>query len=348
MKKILASIMAAAVMISCMAAPAMARENFSDLPATHWAYTDVMKVADAGIIEGTGNNMFSPNMTLSADQFLTMVGRACYADDITRQYGDTWATPYIRAAKANGVLTGTTITDANVSQGITRYDMAVILTNVGKNVIGATGSAAASSKINDYGEIPAEYTDAVLWAYGNGLLKGDGKGNFDGAATMTRAMAATVISRLMALQASQKITAVQQIVAGPKEPVTPAPGEKTAQFIVFGTAECHSKPMTNNPVTIYLYYTERQSMYAGDGILLAKTTVADDGTYRFDIEVPEQYYDMVNSHYYLISDVTTYNGENVFGSSGVFSYYSNFISTRNPGAKIGIYFSNYYYEKYFG
>lgn len=309
MKKFFASCLVAAVMVGCLTLPAMARENFSDLPNSHWAYTDVMKVANAGIIDGMGNNKFSPNTTLNAAQFITMIGRTCYDSEVTGSTtGSTWYYEYFNAAKDKGLLDGTGITLENATQGISRYDMAVILTNTGKNVIGATGTSADPSKIGDYADIPAKYRDAVLWAYGNDLLHGDNHGNFGGADTMTRAEAATVISRLMTLQANTSTT------PGEQEPVTPEPGEETRHMYVAGYTKykdfkTYPEPtITNHPMTLSLYYSA-DGVTTG-GVLLATTTSDNNGYYEFDIDIPAKYFKNTgyDKNYYIAGGSITING----------------------------------------
>ena len=307
MKKIFASCLTAAVLAGCLTVPALARENFSDLPNSHWAYEDVMKVADAGIINGTGNNMFSPNRTLDAAQFLAMIARTCYDDAVTGQTsGSTWYYEYVEAAEDRGVLEGTDVTLANATEGITRYDMAMILANVGQDIIGATGAPASSDEIADFGTVPAEYQDAVLWAYGNGLLYGDNHGNFGGADTMTRAEAATVIARLMTLQGSTVTT--------PTEPVTPEPGEETRHMFVSGYTKysdnkTYPEPtITNHPMELSLYYSADGK--SSGGVLLATTTSDNTGYYEFDIEIPAKYYKDTgyDDNYYIAGGSITIDG----------------------------------------
>ena len=295
MKKFFVSALAIVMLFSCMSVPALASNDFSDLPATHWAYADVMKATEAGYFEGTGNNKFSPAVTLGADQFVTLIGRVCYKDEIKSQAGDNWSAPYIRAAKEKGILTGTSLTDATMTKGISRYDMAVILTNAGK-LLGATGGAASSSQINDFGDIPTKYVDAVLWAYGNGLLKGDEKDNFNGTKTLSRAEAATVISRLMTLQENTKNT----VVTPPEEET----GEvwwdtDTSDIEIWGSSADGSLhrvlfwgnlKKTSDSAKIKQPGIEVSVYTTVDGTKLATTTTDEDGIWVFDIILPDKYY----------------------------------------------------------
>lgn len=195
-KRILSLALVLALALGAVPAGAYGTPDFSDLPKGHWAYDSVMKMADAGVIKGTGNGAFSPEAALSAEMFITLVGRVVFPG-VTAE-GTDWSGPYVAEAKAKGLLTGTAITDANLKGGISRYDMAVILAK-SVELLKIPATKAETSKVTDYGDIPTKYADAVLVAYGSGLIKGDEKGNFNGQNSMTRQEAAIVMDRLTEL-----------------------------------------------------------------------------------------------------------------------------------------------------
>ena len=200
--KQMVSLLLALAMIFGLAVPALAYEkaDFTDVPPEHWAYEAVMEMVEAGVIRGTGYWTFSPDMKVSAAQFVTLVGRMNYpwleqvADD-----GDTWYDPYATALKGAGWLDGTSVDLNDLEAEITRYDMAAILWPAARAMGGIEDTMAQPEQITDYTAIPPQYVDAVRVMYGVGLITGDENGNFNGANTMTRAEAATVLMRLKAL-----------------------------------------------------------------------------------------------------------------------------------------------------
>lgn len=206
MKRRVFALVLAVIMALGLAAPALAytTPDFSDLPVDNWAYAPVMRMADQGIIQGTGNGEFSPELKVSVAQFLTLVGRIVFPET-TVGANDTWYGPYVAAARANGLLTGTQVNPAAPEAEITRYDMAVILRAAAKK-LGKTETLAQQSQVTDYGVIPNMYTEAVLAVYGMGLIKGDQSGSFNGSNTMQRNELATVIDRLVALKTPGGIT----------------------------------------------------------------------------------------------------------------------------------------------
>lgn len=227
--KKLASLGLALVLLLSLAVPAMAytTPDFADLPADNWAYEPVMRMADQGVIQGTGNGMFSPEMKVSVAQFLTLVGRIVFPDTVVGA-NDTWYGPYVAAAQAGGFLTGTQVDVNQPEAEISRYDMAVILRAAAKK-LGKVETLAQQSQVTDFGMIPNMYTEAVLAVYGMGLIKGDQAGNFNGGNTMMRNETATVIDRLVALKAGSGSQSSGTTVTPGTDPEKPVEPEKPNQ-----------------------------------------------------------------------------------------------------------------------
>ncbi len=169
-------------------------QTFGDVPESHWAFYDVEAVAHHGLMLGTGEGMFSPDMKVSTAQFLTMIGRIVFPDAAALP-DDPWYGPYARACEGAGLLTGSQADLSRINAEITRYDMAVILRAAAKT-LGAAEKLAEPSQITDYADVPAQYQEAVRAVYGLGLIWGDGAGNFNGSNTMMRCEVAAVVRRL--------------------------------------------------------------------------------------------------------------------------------------------------------
>lgn len=198
MKKLLSMVLVLALSLG-LAAPALAYStpDFSDVPQSHWAYAAIMEMADAGIIQGTGGGRFSPAEPLSAEMFITLVGRVMFPE--IKAQGDDWSGPYVAAAKDRGFLARTNITDETLGDEISRYDMAVILAWC-SNTLGGIADLSSSSGIIDLDEMPYWYAVAVEFVCAAGLIRGDENHRFNGANSMTRQEAAVVIHRLSLLK----------------------------------------------------------------------------------------------------------------------------------------------------
>lgn len=325
MKRKILSLMLAAVMALGLAVPAMAYStpDFSDVPSNHWAYESVMKMADAGVIKGTGAGIFSPEMKLSAEMFVVLVGRVVFPD-VKAEEAD-WSGPYVTEAKAKGLLEGTNITDSNLKGDISRYDMAVILAKC-VELLKVSATKADSSKVTDYGEVTTKYADAVLMAYGSGLIRGDQNGSFNGSNSMTRQEAATVMDRLLGLASGGTTT----------EPDPEKPSESTDDPLVqyefradlrrteyaMG-APAYDKHIYLPNVSAKLYYTPdggKTSTLVAEGVSAAEDRRIDEthrefvGGVTFQFEAPESWGSWGRDRNFYVSAETVYEGQKLVTS----------------------------------
>lgn len=194
-------ILTALLIGSTASARAYDTPDFSDVPSTHWAYTAIMEMADQKVINGVGKGQFAPDLKVSSAMFLTLTGRIAFPEITVT--GSDWSGPYVSAAQNAGWLSGTSIQADHMDAEITRYDMAAVLAAAGKH-LGLPTSDVEVYKIKDYAAIPNGYTKAVEQVYGQGLITGDGEGNFNGNASMTRAEASMVLWRLKGLLENSK------------------------------------------------------------------------------------------------------------------------------------------------
>lgn len=299
MKKKILSMALAVVLILGLAAPAVAAgQTFSDVPSSYWGYADIEAAAEAGLMNGTGNGKFSPNLKVSVAQFLTLLGRLVFPDTKVNE-GDTWFGPYVTAAEKGGLLTGTQVNVNDVEAEISRYDMAVILRAAAKK-LGVAEKAAQSSEVTDYLDIPNRYTEAVLAVYGMGLIKGDQAGNFNGSNTMVRAEVATVIMRLAKAKPGGTINPgvttdpeKPEETEKPTEPVEPVE-DKVVEYRVHGsvrkTDHAIGRPVDDKHtylkgIPVKLYYTPD----GGETSTLVAETVTDSddlASYDITFEAP--------------------------------------------------------------
>lgn len=307
MKKRLLSLALAAIMALGLAVPALAytTPDFADLPANNWAYAPVMRMADQGIIQGTGGGNFSPELKVSAAQFLTLVGRIVFPEAKVSE-GDTWYGPYVAAAQSNGLLTGTQVDVNQPEAEITRYDMAVVLRAAAKK-LGKTETLAQQSQVTDFGVIPNMYTEAVLAVYGMELIKGDQAGKFNGGNTMQRNELATVIDRLVALKGSGTTTEPEQ----PEQPAEPEMYH-TVLSIKCYTPEAYEE---NSEGECPLYGIPVQLRYTEDGgkssQLIGECTSYLRGTGNFvtlELDLDRALLDNESGQFYFSAE-TTYEGQ---------------------------------------
>lgn len=294
MKRKILSLMLAAALVLGLTIPTLAAgQTFSDVPSSYWGYADIEAVAEAGLMNGTGNGAFSPEMKVSVAQFLTLLGRLVFPD--VKAEGADWFGPYVTAAQEAKLLDGTQVDTNNVEAEISRYDMAVILRAAAKK-LGVAEKAAQSSEVKDYLDIPTRYADSVLAVYGMGLIKGDQAGNFNGSNTMMRAEVATVIMRLA--KAKPGGTTTESDPEMPEQPEKPVEPEMVHVSLVVWpnypvpySESSHGYVSVEPSVPMRVLYTEDNGKtydVIGEGFSQKRIPNVpagrDDATIEFDID----------------------------------------------------------------
>lgn len=175
---------------------------FVDVPVTHWAYEDIMKAKEAGVIQGvlageSGKYAYLPNNSVTGSELTAILVRGYMNDKVKApQAGEAWDVPYIQAAKENGLLDG--LDGLALRQPISRYDMAVLLANTVKAVALDPQASFSGKTIDDFSDadsIPEKYRDAVAYCVSIGILNGS-DGKFNGERSVTRAETAAIYNRL--------------------------------------------------------------------------------------------------------------------------------------------------------
>ena len=215
MKKRMISLILSLTLLLSLSVPALAaapaaKPHFTDVPTSHWAYTQIERAYSDGVIAGTAGNaanytgVFSPSGTLTEAQFVTIMTRAFFNDELEaakKSVGPNakWYAAAQKVAEDKHLLT---FVQGKMDAPITRYDMAAIMTNImdAKEFSGRPGLAeteATFDKIADFKSIPNSYQISVASVFAMGLIAGtDSKGTFSGASYMNRAQAAVVYGRM--------------------------------------------------------------------------------------------------------------------------------------------------------
>lgn len=184
---------------------------FRDVPAAHWASAAIKAAVEQGFVNGYADGTFRPADPVTNAHFNAMLSRAFYPADLkAAKSGASWWTPNVTVNDAHGILDGTDLKQAELSEGvwgaeinapISRCDMAQMMYNIlldkGAPLPSAAECQAAQSRMGDWSRIPARYQEAVRTCYALGLLNGQKDGTFGGSSSMNRAQGCTVISRLL-------------------------------------------------------------------------------------------------------------------------------------------------------
>ena len=178
---------------------------FTDI-AEHWAQADIEFVAARGLFAGTGNNQFSPDISMTRGMFVTALGRMAGIDATahkTNKFTDvaetTYYAPYVAWAAEKGIVSGTSTTTFAPDQTITREQMAVIMSNYAKAMSYTIPKTSDAVTFADSASIASWARDAVRSMQMADILMGKGQNRFDPAASATRAEVAAVLHRYVEL-----------------------------------------------------------------------------------------------------------------------------------------------------
>lgn len=249
-------VMSALIVALVLPLASQPRPHFTDVPTSHWAYTQIERAYSDGVIAGTAGNaanytgVFSPSGTLTEAQFVTIMTRAFFNDELEaakKSVGPNakWYAAAQKVAEDKHLLT---FVQGKMDAPITRYDMAAIMTNImdAKEFSGRPGATKIEEtfdKIADFKSIPNSYQISVASVFAMGLISGtDSKGTFSGASYMNRAQAAVVYGRMKDafLNAGDSTTTTKPDTTEPT-PTPSAPGGDGISSVVGTTS---SEPVT--------------------------------------------------------------------------------------------------------
>jgi len=143
--------------------------KFNDVPGSHWASKDIAAVAEAGYMEGTGNNNFAPSKNVTLQELIkvavTIVGLEIDEDATVDGKAGAWAQPYIAAAIAAGLIQPLDDYTVNATRGDlvdVTYEVYQVLQNIAKvtgyEVVGATKVVVSFS---DGGKVEVELDEPL-------------------------------------------------------------------------------------------------------------------------------------------------------------------------------------------
>ena len=184
-----------------------ANSSFTDVPENAWFYKPITYMAENGYMSGTSGSKFSPNQTTTRAMFVTVLGRIAGVDQ--NQYKNTctfrdvkkdWAEPYIAWAAENKIVNGLGDNKFGPNNYVTREQAALILFNYLKRDYTMTVSDEFLNKAPDKASVSSWALEAMKWATGAALMRGDGGGALRPRYSATRAEIATIFKRFIEIK----------------------------------------------------------------------------------------------------------------------------------------------------
>ncbi len=172
---------------------------FSDVDPASWYAEAVALAAEKGVMNGTGNGMFSPASYADRAMTVTVLFRNAgvpYVREVS-SFNDVatgkYYTEAVSWAEDKGIVNGTGDGRFEPTRFITRQEFVTVLWR-------ASGSPAAEADLSSFGDakdIAAYASDAFAWAVKNGVITGKTGDMLDPSGVLTRAELAQIMVRYL-------------------------------------------------------------------------------------------------------------------------------------------------------
>lgn len=178
--------------------------KYDDVPAGAWYERYANAVRETGIMNGTGEGQFSPMANCTRAMFVTILYRLAgepavkAASTMKDVVAGSWYANAVAWAQESGVTTGYADGNFGVNDTLNRQQMVTFLHRFAKYMGKDVTKTADISAFADAASVQNWAKEAISWAVGEGVIQGSDKG-LEPTSACTRAMAATVISRLNGL-----------------------------------------------------------------------------------------------------------------------------------------------------
>ena len=170
--------------------PNAGKAGFADVSGNVWYASAVNYVVDKGLMNGTGEDKFSPNADTTRGMIVTVLARL----DGKSTAGTPWFAAGQRWAMEYEISDGTNMTGA-----ITREQLVAMLFRYAvKNGLEAVTLSENLTQFTDASDISAWAVSAMQWAVGQGLIQGS-NGQLRPQANASRAEVATILMRFCEL-----------------------------------------------------------------------------------------------------------------------------------------------------
>lgn len=235
-KKVTAMVLVGALAVSSVAVVPAQAKVFNDVPSTHWAYKVVDEVSNKGIMIGTGSGIFSPNTQLTRAEYATVLANLAtdksngrFEAAYTDVPANAWYASTVEWVVSNGLFTvknGKFEPNKPISREL-MADMTYkfIYYLYTDQIVPNTSSAGYA----DESEFSSEYTGSINALTHNGLLAGRDGNRFEPQGTLTRAEAAAMASRLLAVVEKGSDSEVPEEPSEPENPTEPSEPENPGE-----------------------------------------------------------------------------------------------------------------------
>ncbi|MBP8639683.1 MAG: S-layer homology domain-containing protein [Oscillospiraceae bacterium] len=208
MKKRALSIILAIVLTFSLSVPVFAT-TYSDL-TNHWAKSYMEDLASKGILSGYSDNTMKPDNKITTCETLALLSRLYTLTDtetlmIQADYEATvkglvsptlsWAYKNLEVCLASGIITLDELKSISLTGDTTKEKISLFIVRALQLSSEASKLTSDDLKFTDVSKISSNCVGAVAELYTLGVVKGDDSNSFAPQTSVTRAVAATLVSR---------------------------------------------------------------------------------------------------------------------------------------------------------
>ena len=174
---------------------------FTDVASAAWYGQAAAYVYRQGLMSGTAQDRFSPDLTTNRAMLVTILYRLAGSPAVdggsafTDVSGGDWFASGVAWASANGIVTGYGDGRFGPNDPITREQMAAILYRYAGFAGQSTAGRADLSGYTDAGQVSPYAAEAMGWAADRGLITGVSADTLAPGGSATRAQVATILMR---------------------------------------------------------------------------------------------------------------------------------------------------------
>ena len=177
-------------------------KKYSDIQKDAWYVSVMVKLVGLGALDGSLDNRMDPTGTVTKAMFIKMFIRAMFGvdglDGITPDF-QHWAAKDVKKAEKENILAQGEYTPANLSEPITRGEMAKLIVRAYNQFetrsLSLEKCQPLTKVIKDYDRMDPAYQPYALIVYGSGIISGYSDGRFAAEDYANRAQAAAFIIR---------------------------------------------------------------------------------------------------------------------------------------------------------
>lgn len=194
MKKVMCYICVLILIFTCVPIYAV---TFSDLPANHWAYNNIMKLTNSGVINGYQDGTFRPGNMVTYGEFIKLVICTYIPEsDIVDISIGHWAYKYVMTAEALEILPANSIRIEDLDKPITRIEMVKFLSMIDERLNQDTIDENFVLDFVDTDHLMPVYKKYLRRAVSKGYIQGNPDKTFKPENNLTRAEMVTILTRL--------------------------------------------------------------------------------------------------------------------------------------------------------